>query len=935
MPKKILYLLVLVCGLSFSQTVSVDDSTYNEQQLANLLLQSSCITANNVSYSSAESVAYFENNGGAFPLAEGIILRSGIASHTAGMYTDTNLSSSINNVNDPDLNAIADAVSGQDANIRDTAFLQFDFTPISENFSFNFIFASNEYGQWQCGFSDVFAFLLTDLGTGVTTNLAVIPNTTTPVAVTTIRDNTYNASCASENPSLFDVYNVGNEASSTINMRGYTASLTASSTLTPGTNYRIRLAIGDFNNSTFDSAVFIDSGSFTTTVNLGDDFSLCSGDNYDLTTGLDENDFNHSWTFNGQPTGGNSNTLNITQAGTYAFTATQNGTTCIIEDEIIVSDISYNNPDNLTLCDDGSGQYFFDLTQNDEDALGLDDNTFNLFYYANQNDIPTNPINGTAIMNYQTDGTPQTIYIKIQNTVTGNLCSAELNFNLSLTPTPTANQPTTTLTACEGDTGTIDLTTINSEVLGSQIPADYTISYFNNQSDAENNQNPISSNFPIPATPGTTTVWIRIESINNTNCFDTTSVQIIITSQPNVTQLSNVLECSQYILPDILQANENYYTSSGGPNGGGQQLNPNDIIDLSGTYYVYIVDNNGCANESSFTVTLIDEYNIEINHCEDFVIPAAIQGVDSNFYTEPNQGGTLISGGTLMLLDSNGNLEYQGLGITIPGNTDTIYYYAEINGVFCTEKAFPITLFEDPPVDQPSDVSTCLSYSLPVLTNGQYVGYNEGDSITQTTTIQITNTQDYPATDVNGNPLPDPHQCTSTHDFTVTIINEPQGVQSCDNYILPTLTIGNYYFEQDGQGVQIPQGSEVQLTNDGNLYFVALDQTISGNTDNIYVFAPDTENTTNCTNNMYFELTIYPTPDVDTSNNITRCVSDGYILPNLTNGNYYTQAGGQGTLIPQGTNITLDGTNDLLYSNGLGVLHPSIGTTNTIIFIMK
>ena len=41
----------------------------------------------------------------------------------------------------------------------------------------DFLFASNEYGEFQCGFSDVFAFLLTDLTTGVTTNIAVVPGT--------------------------------------------------------------------------------------------------------------------------------------------------------------------------------------------------------------------------------------------------------------------------------------------------------------------------------------------------------------------------------------------------------------------------------------------------------------------------------------------------------------------------------------------------------------------------------------------------------------------------------------------------------------------------------------------------------------------------------------------------------------------------------------
>ena len=158
MSLKVFYALVLLSCFGYSQSVSVDDTNYNATDLANLLLNGSCIEPTNVSYSSAESVAYFNNNGSTFSLNEGIIIRSGIASHSAGMYTGNDLSSSINNVNDPDLNTIADEISGQDANITDTAFLEFDFVPISSDFQFDFIFASNEYGQWQCGFSDVFAF---------------------------------------------------------------------------------------------------------------------------------------------------------------------------------------------------------------------------------------------------------------------------------------------------------------------------------------------------------------------------------------------------------------------------------------------------------------------------------------------------------------------------------------------------------------------------------------------------------------------------------------------------------------------------------------------------------------------------------------------------------------------------------------------------------
>jgi len=274
--KKLIYLLCLCSFISYSQTITIDSNTYSASDLANLLVTNSCISPTNISYSSGQSVAYFNKNGSNFPINQGVIIRNGIAQHSEGIYTGNNLSSQVNSNSDVDLVNISNS-SGQTSTITDAAYLQFDFIPISNNFNFKFLFASNEYGEFQCGFSDVFAFLLTDLTTGVTTNIAVVPGTNTPISVKDIRNNIYNSSCSSVNPSLFDIYNVNNPAASSLNMRGFTKLLNASAPTIPNNPYRIKLVIGDYNDADYDSAVFISAASFNSTVNLGPDASLCSG----------------------------------------------------------------------------------------------------------------------------------------------------------------------------------------------------------------------------------------------------------------------------------------------------------------------------------------------------------------------------------------------------------------------------------------------------------------------------------------------------------------------------------------------------------------------------------------------------------------------------------------------------------------------------------
>src|SRR5690606_12026316 len=217
---------------------------------------------------------------------EGILIRSGKAKLTEGRYTGKDVSSQINTNGDKDLERL-NSRSGQSPEITDVAFLEFDFVPLSSNFNFNFLFASNEYGEWQCVSSDVFAFLLTDLTTGEKINLAVIPDTDIPVSVRNIKDNTYNASCQSDNPKLFSSYQVDNPWASVINMRGYTKVMNASADIIPGRAYRIRLVIGDSNDGNYDSAIFLEAGSFNANVDLGPDRSLCKGDSFSITTGLD------------------------------------------------------------------------------------------------------------------------------------------------------------------------------------------------------------------------------------------------------------------------------------------------------------------------------------------------------------------------------------------------------------------------------------------------------------------------------------------------------------------------------------------------------------------------------------------------------------------------------------------------------------------------
>ena len=892
MKKAFFIFAFLYTSCLFSQAITVDNTTNSPAQLVDLLLGNSCVEVSNISVSSTQAVAYFNQNGSTFPILEGIIIRNGVATFTQGPYTGANLSSSVTASGDPFLQTLSDA-NGGTSPIVDAEYLEFDFIPLSNSFSFNFLFASNEYGFYQCEFSDVFAFVLTNLSSGVSTNLAVIPGTNTPVSVTTIRNSIYNDpsspnnSCASVNPGFFGTYNVGNPAS-TLNMRGQTVVMNASSGVVPNTPYRIRLVIGDYANSGFDSAVFIAAGSFTTTLDLGEDQIICTGDTVQLDTNLD-NTFTYTWFENGNPIPGETNsTYTVTQAGTYTVEAVRG--TCLITDTIVFTDLAVTNPSNLLTCNTGAATYNFNLTTNNEVALGIDTAIYDVLYYESPADIvANNPIPNGDLTSYPSAG-GQTIYIKIFNTVTGSFCDAEYPFDLIVTNAVVATQPNP-ISICEGQ-GSTDYTFTSAttdEVLNGQSPANYTVTYYNSVGDATSGVNSITS-ITIPNGTTTITVGIRIQDNSNPNCFDVTSVIITINPLPIVDDIPDPIECSQFTLPTIV--NGTYYLLSGGPTTPGQvQYNIGDILVDGGTYYIFAgPDANGCINESSFNLTLIDEYIPQLDHCGRFVVPTPPENI-GNFYTQPGGPagtGVIVPSGTEYINSSDTTF------------TETLYYYAEIDGVLCRDEQFVFYVHPLPLVDDPDDVTTCDSYVLPPLTNGFYNTAPDGSGITLNAgdVISVVG-PNFPGTYYVVNSLAhtnsqgQPGSCIEFNDLVINLVDTTvfTAVSGCGVYTLPVVPFGGYFTAPNGGGTPI---TDLNITSTQVVYYFTNTTTLP-----------------NCTSNLNYNITINPLPLVDTIASDVYCGE--FVLPVLTNGTYYTLSGGPTVTGQQqlnaGDRIDLSGVN--------------------------
>lgn len=371
LKKIIIYLFILFAIPVFGQNISVSKDQYSPQELVeNILINSGCISGVNVTNvvggnfnDGDKSYGYFENNGGSFPFANGIVLSTGKLAHVPGPNTSLSDDDAPGWVGDDDLETIL-----QTGHTVNATILEFDFIPNADNIHFRYIFASEEYREnnpTTCQYSDAFAFLIKPVG-GQYENIAVIPGTDTPVKVTTVHPD-IPGGCPAINEEYFGSFNGSNAP---INFNGQTAILTAEANVIPGTTYHIKLVIADEKNYRYDSAVFLEGESFNISASLGPDISgLCEGETWTLEPeDIGNTPQNYTWykvedngTVNFLAEGPDQSTYDIDEPGTYRLFLDYGGD-CSAEGQIKVSyiDFSVLTPKTISSClydDDGNPVY--------------------------------------------------------------------------------------------------------------------------------------------------------------------------------------------------------------------------------------------------------------------------------------------------------------------------------------------------------------------------------------------------------------------------------------------------------------------------------------------------------------------------------------------------------------------------------------------------
>lgn len=242
-PFFLICFFALTYNFSFAQLAV--DATYPLPVLINQTMLGFGANITNVTFTGgSQSIGYFNGINSNIGLDSGIVMCTGNVLDAIGPNNTGSQGTDLFLPGDTEL----DNVSGNTT--QDAVSLTLDFEALADTFSFNFVFASEEYPEFaNSNYNDAFAFLISGPKPGggnyQNDNIALLPNSTTPVTINNVNDVV--------NPQ----YYVDNTNGLTVQYDGFTIVLEATAAVIPDSTYHLKLVIGDVFDGVYDSGVFL------------------------------------------------------------------------------------------------------------------------------------------------------------------------------------------------------------------------------------------------------------------------------------------------------------------------------------------------------------------------------------------------------------------------------------------------------------------------------------------------------------------------------------------------------------------------------------------------------------------------------------------------------------------------------------------------------
>lgn len=668
-----LFLLYFSATVS-AQYITVDDTVAFDVLAKDILVNNPCASVSNVratnwAASDGSPYGYFTAGTSTFPFSNGVILTTGKAARAIGPNNSILSDGSPSWTGDNDLEQ-ALGIVGSSIN---ACVLEFDFLPLANKISFDYIFASEQYlsnpSPNQCSYTDGFVFLLKEAnGTSGYQNLAIVPGTTTPVKTNTVRGP--GTICPPSNEAYFDAFN-GLEHPT--NYNGQTIVMKAQANVTPGVLYHIKLVVADQGNNLYDSAIFLGGGSFKITKDLGPDRLIatdnpvCATENLVLNA-TEPGSNTYQWFKNDIAiTGATNPVYTVQDPGEYSVEISYNGSACISTGgpiRIEYAQALTPSPATIVQCDDNNdGSAIFNLSTASAQLMANDSNIVEVLYFENLSDTNsiTNPSGYPSI--------PKTIYGKAINSY-GCFTFVDVFLEIANNPVPSIAP----IIVCDDVDGTKDgirefiLSAEITPVITAGLPAGLNVVYYSTQNNAITEVNSLPNNYSN-IIPSQEIIWARI--VNGPDCYGVIPVTLII----NYFTAQNFEDEERYLCDGF-----------------------NSItLSVPNIYARYLWNDASASTTNTITVTSLGEYTITVtgaNGCTD----------SKKFIVKPSGKATITSveindfhgGDNSVLINYSGLGDYQfsidgisyqdsSLFINVPSGFYTVYV-KDLNGCGITPK---------------------------------------------------------------------------------------------------------------------------------------------------------------------------------------------------------------------------------------------------------
>ena len=309
------------------------------------------------------------------------------------------------------------------------------------------------------------------------------------------------------------------------------------------------------------------------------------------------------------------------------FVQINNGTLCnaitsFVVNVIAVPEVSPIEP--LTACSDGAdGFSTFDLTIAELNVLDIRQKDIIVAYYENFEDSESNSNAIANPENFTNTSNPQTVYIKVTNTISD--CYATLPIDLIVNLPPIIND-FMTYSICFDGTGVVDLTDINQMVTDDN--SNLLFSYFSFESDAIANTDALDTNYTYAT--NNDTLFVRVED-STTSCSHYYEFNLRINPLPNANQPNNLVACDDdfngLLEVNLLEQNSSiigsqnpnsftvtYYNDPVLAEEGIDILEPNSYNAFNGETITARVENNitGCFSLVDFSIIINPKPSVNI-----------------------------------------------------------------------------------------------------------------------------------------------------------------------------------------------------------------------------------------------------------------------------------------------------------------------------------